>query len=185
MILNSQSKFEIIINKDSSNFYDKHLYIFQYQGIIRTLILDYKFNEKTYLYKTFTNFLLKDKKIFNILKSYYTIIPVPISRKRKKERGYNQCELVSKQIAKQLQIESNTHCLYKKKDILPQSTLDKEGRKINIKGAFEIKNKKTLENKKILLLDDIFTTGSTLNECSRIIKNANPKEICCLTITKD
>lgn len=185
IILKSQAKFEIIENKYNSNFYDKHLYVFQYQGLIRRLLLDYKFNEKAYLYKTFVNFFLKDKKIFNLLKTYDTIIPVPISKNRKKQRGYNQCLLLSKEISKILQIENNNNCLYKKKDILPQSTLNKEERGQNIKGAYEIKNIETIQNKRILLIDDIFTTGSTLNECAKVLKKANPNKIDCLTIAKD
>lgn len=184
-MLKNQSKFEIIENKYNSNFYDNHLYIFQYQGIIRKIILDYKFNEKAYLYKTFVNFLLKDKKFFNILKTYDTIIPVPISKNRKKQRGYNQCLLLSKEISKILQIENNNNCLYKKKDIIPQSTLNKEEREQNIKGAYELKNIETIKNKRILLIDDIYTTGSTLNECAKILKKANPNKIDCLTIAKD
>ena len=183
--MKNQSKFEIIENKYDSNFYDNHLYIFQYQGIIRKLILDYKFNEKIYLYKTFVNFLLKEKNFFDILKSYDTIIPVPISIKRKMQRGYNQCFLIAKEISKQLRIENSSNCLYKNKDILPQSTLNKEEREKNIKGAYELKNIKIIENKKILLIDDVYTTGSTLRECSRILRKGNPEKIDCLTIAKD
>lgn len=185
ILLKNQSKFEIIENKYDSNFYDNHLYIFQYQGIIRKLILDYKFNEKIYLYKTFVNFLLKEKNFFDILKSYDTIIPVPISIKRKMQRGYNQCFLIAKEISKQLRIENSSNCLYKNKDILPQSTLNKEEREKNIKGAYELKNIKIIENKKILLIDDVYTTGSTLRECSRILRKGNPEKIDCLTIAKD
>lgn len=184
-MLKSQSKFEIIKNKYNFNFYENHFYIFQYEGIIRKLILDYKFNEKAYLYKTFVNFLLKDKKFFNILKTYDTIVPVPISKNRKKQRGYNQCLLLSKEISKILQVENNNNCLYKKIDILPQSTLNKEERELNIKGAYEIKNIETIENKRILLIDDIFTTGSTLNECAKVLKKGNPNKIDCFTIAKD
>ena len=68
-LLESQSKFEIQEKKNINLYFDKHLYIFQYEGIIRKLIIDYKFNEKSYLYKTFVNFLLKNKKFFEILKS--------------------------------------------------------------------------------------------------------------------
>ena len=184
-MLEAQAKFEIIDSKFKENFFDTHLFVFEYQGIIRKLILDYKFNEKTYLYKSFVNFLLKNKKFFDILKSYDTIIPVPISRKRKKERGYNQCFLISKEIGKILEIENNDYSLYKCKDIVAQSTLKKEEREQNIKGAYGIRKADKLKDKKILLIDDIYTTGSTLNECARVLKKAKPKEIACLTIAKD
>lgn len=184
-LLESQSKFEIQEKQNINLYFDKHLYIFQYEGIIRKLIIDYKFNEKSYLYKTFVNFLLKNKKFFEILKSYDTIIPVPISKKRKKDRGYNQSTLIAREISKRLKIELNTSCLYKNKDIVAQSTLNREEREQNIKGVYELRNVKELEKKKILLIDDIYTTGSTLNECSKILRKANPKVITCLTMAKD
>ena len=120
------------------------------------------------------------------MKNYDIIIPVPISKKRKRLRGYNQSELIAKMIAKQAKtIECRCDILYKQKDTLPQSSLDKEKRQQNIKNAYYIKNEKTVQNKKILLLDDIYTTGSTANECSKMLKQAGAKEIGVLTLAKD
>lgn len=153
--------------------------------MIRKIILNYKFNDKSYLYKTLVNFLLKNEKFFPILKSYDTIIPVPISQKRRKQRGYNQSELIAKEIAKRLSIDYNNKCLFKTKNIIEQSKLNKEERQSNIQGVYELHNKKLLKDKKILLIDDIYTTGSTVNECSRIIKQAQPKKIDVFTIAKD
>ncbi|MCI8637505.1 MAG: hypothetical protein HFJ36_06810, partial [Clostridia bacterium] len=82
--LEKNAKFEIVQNTNTNYYFQQHLYIFEYQGIIRKAIIDYKFNEKSYFYKTIVNFLLKNKKFFSILKSYDTIIPVPISKKRRK-----------------------------------------------------------------------------------------------------
>ncbi len=174
----------------SKNF-ENHLYIFKYEGIIRNTIIKYKFNEKSYLYKTFVNFLLKNEKFFKILESYDTIIPVPISKKRKKQRGYNQSELIAKELANKLKIDLDISSLCKQKDIIEQSKLSKEERVENIKGAYILKkqnyiqNENVLKDKKIILIDDVFTTGSTANECCRVLKKANPKRIDVLTIAKD
>ncbi|MCI8760296.1 MAG: ComF family protein [Clostridia bacterium] len=153
--------------------------------MIRKIIINYKFNEKSYLYLTIVNFLLKNKKFFKILKCYDTIIPVPISKKRRKERGYNQSELIGKEIAKKVGIDYNSQCLFKTKNIVEQSKLNKEEREKNIQGVYKIEKTKLLENKKILLIDDIYTTGSTVNECSKTLKQANPKQIGVLTLAKD
>ncbi len=153
--------------------------------MIRKIILNYKFKDKSYLYKTIVNFSLKNKKFFQILKSYDTIIPVPISKKRRKERGYNQSELIAREIAKRAEINYNNNSLFKTKNIVEQSKLNKEERQKNIQNAYQLQNGKTLENKKILLIDDIYTTGSTVNECSKTLKQANPKKIGILTIAKD
>ncbi len=183
--LKSKARFEIIKKLKSNNYYEEHLYIFEYKGMIREMIIDYKFNDKAYLYKTIVKFLLKNEKFFSILKSYDTILAVPISKKRNKERGYNQSELIAKEIAKSLLREYNKQCLFKTKNILEQSKLNKEERQKNIQGVYELHRPEILENKKILLVDDIYTTGSTVNECCKILSQANPTKIGVLTIAKD
>jgi len=185
MLLKKQAKFTIEKNEDLKKNFEEHLYIFKYEGLIRKMILNYKFKDKSYLYKTFVNFLLKDKKMFEILQTYDTIIPVPISKKRQKERGYNQSYLIAREITKYTDLKIENNCLFKTKNIIEQSKLNKEERLINIQGVYSIKNKHRLINKKILLLDDIYTTGSTVNECCEILKKSKPKKIGVLTIAKD
>ena len=173
--------------------FEELMYIFKYEGQIRELILDYKFNEKSYMYKTFVNFLLKNKKIFENIKKYDKIIPVPISKKRYKERGYNQSLLIAKEISMQISYETNNNiklelvnnCLIKTKNIIEQSKLNKEDRQHNIQGVYTLKNGSILTNKSILLIDDIYTTGSTLNECSRVLQQAKPNKIGVLVLAKD
>lgn len=166
-------------------YFDELIYYFRYEGIIRKLILDYKFNEKSYLYKTFSSFLTKDEKIFEKIQKYDTIIPVPISKKRKKDRGYNQSMLIAKEISLKTKVNLLNNCLIKTKNIVEQSKLNKEDRLENIQGVYELKNKQIIENKKILLIDDIYTTGSTVNECSKILKQGNPNKIGILVLAKD
>ena len=207
-MLEAEAKFEIDKVDNQEYFFENHLYIFKYEGIIRKLILNYKFNEKSYLYKTFVNFLLKNEKFFKILKSYDTIIPVPVSSKRMNERGYNQSELIANDIVKQITEISSKHildgilstqknniqkikyecvtdCLIKNKNIIEQSKLNKEQRQKNIQGVYILKNKEKLINKKILIIDDIYTTGSTANECCKILQEAKPKKIDVFTVAKD
>ncbi len=166
--------------------YDTHMYVFDYQDMVREKILQYKFQEKTYIYHSFAKIIANDEKICRFLKSYDIIIPVPISKKRKKQRGYNQSEIIAKYLAKQLPlVEYQKDVLYKIKDTSPQSLLDKEKREMNIQGAYYIKNEKKVQNKKIVLFDDIYTTGATVNECSKQLKRAGAKEIGVLTLAKD
>lgn len=166
-------------------YFNEIMYIFKYEGQIRKLIIDYKFNEKSYIYLTFINFLLKNKKIFENIKNYDTIIPVPISKKRLKTRGYNQSLLLAAEIAEQTNLELVNNCLIKTKNIIEQSKLNKEDRRKNIQGVYELKNKKIIEDKKILLIDDIYTTGSTVNECSKILRQGNPNKIGIFVLARD
>lgn len=185
LMLDKHAKFVVEKSQNIDKNFIEHLYIFQYEGIVRRIILNYKFNDKSYLYKTFVNFLLKNKKFFQILKSYDTIIPVPISKKRRKERGYNQSELIAREIAKRIGVGYQNQCLIKVKNIVEQSKLNKEERQKNIQGVYELQQPHKLRDKKILLIDDIYTTGSTVNECSKVLREAKPKKIGVLTIAKD
>lgn len=187
IMLKNEADFSIVTNHNFEKRFAEHLYIFKYEGMIRKIILKYKFQDKAYLYKTFVNFLLKNEKFFQILNSYDTIIPVPISKKRQKERGYNQSFLLGKEIAKWTNLKLENHALIKTRNIVEQSKLNKKDRTQNVQGVYELRDieKNILYNKKLLLLDDIYTTGSTVNECCKILEQAKPKKIGVLTIAKD
>ena len=160
--------------------------MFRYENIIREKIIDYKFNEKAYLYKTFGKIMLKKEKIYRFLEFYDIIIPVPMHKTKKAKRGYNQTELIAKYISKNIKkIQCVDNVLIKVKNTLPQSSLNKKDRFKNIKNAYKIQNKETINNKKILVFDDIYTTGNTVRECSKILKQNGAKEIGILTIAKD
>ncbi len=176
---------EILENRNPYILFDEQISIFSYKSLIRNEILSYKFGEASYLYKTFVNFLIKDQKVFQKIKSYDIIIPVPISKKRKKERGYNQSLLIAKEISKNTNIEIVKNCLYKTKNTIEQSKLNREEREKNAQNVYAIKNEQILENKKILLIDDILTTGNTLNSCSKELKKGKPKKIGVLVLAKD
>lgn len=174
------------IHNYSDSDFSRHFFVFRYEGLIRKALVEYKFKDKPYLYETFVNLLLNDKKVCGFLKSYDIIIPVPISKKRKQNRGYNQCELLAKKLAKNLpNIQLVSDALIKIRDNIPQSSLTKQERITNVKGMYQVKNKEKIQNKKIVLLDDVFTTGSTVAECSKVLKEAGAKEIGVLTLAKD
>ena len=173
-------------NDLSKNFINHH-YFFKYENLIRNQIIALKFQEKPYIYKTITYFLENMQKSFENLKIYDIIITVPISKKRKIERGYNQSYLISKEISKIINVPISKNVLYKIKHTLPQSTLNKEQRGENAKGVYKIKNIKKVQNKKILIIDDIYTTGNTVNECAKILIQEGIKRnnIGVLTLAKD
>lgn len=173
--------------EDKTKNFVEHHYFFKYEDIIRSQILSLKFHQKPYIYKTIAFFLENHQKSFENLKKYDIIIIVPISKKRKKERGYNQSELIAKEIAKIINVQIIKKIIYKIKNTVPQSSLNKRQREENAKGAYEAKNIEKIENKNILIIDDIYTTGNTVNECARVlVQKGIPREnIGVLTIAKD
>lgn len=185
-ILENKLKVTIVNRKNKSDYYEKHIYLFDYKEKIRNLILDYKFNDKSYLYKLFSKIIIKNEKIYGILKNYDIIISVPIHKKRKNKRGYNQSELIAKEIAKSIkEISFENKIIIKEKNNIEQSSLNKKQRSKNVKNVYNVINKQKILNKKIILFDDIYTTGNTVNEISKLLKQNGAKEILVLTIAKD
>ncbi len=173
--------------QDLNKNFIEHSYFFKYENIIRSQILSLKFQEKPYIYKTITYFLKNMQKSFENLKKYDIIIVVPISKQRKKDRGYNQSELIAKEISKTIKVPIAKKILYKTKNTAPQSSLNKIEREKNAKGAYQVTKTTKLCNKKILLIDDIYTTGNTVNECAKMLiqNGARRTDIGVLTIAKD
>lgn len=166
-------------------YFDDLFYCFEYKKLIRNLLLKYKFSDGAYLCNFFANIMIKDKKINEILKKYDIIIPVPMDKTKRAKRGYNQTELITKILSKNNIICENADCLIKIKQTKTQSTLSGEKRAQNVKNAFKLINVNWVKNKKIILFDDICTTGSTANEISKILKEAGAENILVLVIAKD
>ena len=173
--------------KDLSKNFIEHNYFFKYENVIRNQILGLKFQEKPYIYLTIAYFLEKMQKSFENLKKYDIMIIVPISSQRKRDRGYNQSELIAKEISKIIKLPIANKILYKTKNTVPQSSLNKKQREENAKGVYKADNITRIGNKKILLVDDIYTTGNTVNECANILiqKGIKRTDIGVLTIAKD
>ena len=173
------------IEKCRNKYFDYQIKLYKYENIIRDKIIDYKFHEKAYLSATFEKMIIKNEKIYSFLKKYDIILYVPMFKKQEHKRGYNQTYLIAKEIGKTLGIPIEKNNLTKIKDTKKQSTLTKEERKTNVKDAFVIRKSERIVNKKVILFDDIFTTGNTVNECSKVIKMAGAKEVAILTIAVD
>ena len=156
--------------------------ISHHRGIIKELIYLFKYQNKPYL-STFFGEILADYLKEKIFLNFDLIIPIPLHKRRQEERGYNQSELLANVVSKKLNISVDKKSLKRIKNTISQFELNLKQRKDNIKNAFEIKNKGIINGKTILLIEDISTTGTTLEECSRILKKAKAKEVFSLVIS--
>ena len=135
--------------------------------------------------------LLKNKKLCQFIKSYDIILSVPLHKKRLKERGYNQSQLIAKELVKEYNLHNNKKMIYyndviiKTKNIKPQSTKNLKNRIQDVIGIYEIKNKEKIIGKNIIIFDDIYTTGSTANECKKILLEAGANNVGILALAKD
>jgi len=112
------------------------------------------------------------------------MVPVPIHPKKLKERGFNQAEILAEELAKLKGIKLEKKALVKIKNTLPQTRLMAEERAANVKGTFQIKSKERIKGKIILLIDDVYTTGSTLRECSLTLLKGGAKEVRAVTVAQ-
>ncbi|MCK8824168.1 ComF family protein [Fuchsiella alkaliacetigena] len=112
------------------------------------------------------------------------IIPVPVSAKKLKKRGFNQANLLAQEVAKKLDLEVNNEVLKRAVDTVSQSKLSLAERKENVKDIFycEPKQVKEIKEQTLLLVDDIYTTGSTANECAKVLLRAGAAEVKVLTL---
>ena len=173
-------------SKNDTKYFDEHAYIFEYNSIIREKIIQYKFKNRAYLGKMFSEFFIKNEKICGFFKKYDIIIPVPMTNKKIKERGYNQTEIIAKIISQNIpNITIQNNILIKYKDNKIQSQLNKKQRQLNVQNVYKLNNKEIIKEKNILIFDDIYTTGATCNECAKILREAQPQKIGIITIAKD
>lgn len=108
------------------------------------------------------------------------LIPIPLSRQRLRERGYNQTELIAECLTEICTL--NTKSLKRIRNTESQTTKNKEERTLNLKDAFVIKNKELILNKNIILLDDVVTTGSTLNEAKETLLKNGAKNVLAIAV---
>jgi len=112
------------------------------------------------------------------------IIPVPLHRRRRWERGFNQAEVVAREIGKRAGITLARNVLRKIRNSPPQTTLEREERAENVREAFAVVRKEFLRGKVILLVDDVYTTGSTMGECARILLQEGAAEVRAITVAQ-
>ncbi|MBQ9685779.1 MAG: ComF family protein [Oscillospiraceae bacterium] len=141
-----------------------------YQGTVREALLRYKFNGVTAYGRIFADFMAKS--IDEIDFSCDIITWVPLSKRRLRKRGYDQAQILAEELAKRLELPCG-RLLEKRIDNKPQSaTGDAEKRKENARGVYACPDVEAVRGKRILLVDDIVTTGATLAECARVLKAA-------------
>ncbi|MFN3784934.1 MAG: ComF family protein [Spirosomataceae bacterium] len=110
------------------------------------------------------------------------LLPVPMHPKKLRKRGYNQAEIFANGLTKSLQIETITNILVKTRETVSQTKENKQERFENIKGSFEIKDEKAIVGKNIGIVDDVLTTGATLEEIAQMLKKAGVAKVFIITI---
>ncbi len=155
-----------------------------YEGALQQAIHLFKFERRIYLAKFLIQIIINNIPSDCNIADYDYIIPIPIHKQRLNERGFNQSYILSKGISKKHKVEVSTDVLIRRRNTSPQSSLDRDKRLQNIIGAFELSNEEQIQGKKILLFDDVFTTGATVSEAVNVLWSADPTEVDVLTLAR-
>lgn len=153
---------------------------FHYEGKIRESICDFKFRGRKSYSKFFAENISKVLLLEDKIEDFDYITAVPLSKQRYKERGYNQAEIVAKDLSKIINVKY-FDILKKIKNNKIQHTLNLEERSENVKGVYDIQERIDIKNKKVILCDDIITSGNTLSECVKMLLKLGAKEVICIT----
>ena len=155
-----------------------------YDDASRKLILGFKHNDRTYAAKALAVWMHRAGGEF--LATIDALVPVPLHRWRLFHRRYNQSALLAQQIGKMAQKPVLPDALKRVRDTPPQGHLKRKERQENVKGAFAVdaRHKNDVEGKTFVLIDDVMTTGATVNECSRVLLKAGAKQVHVLTLSR-
>lgn len=149
----------------------------------RPLLLNFKFHDKTENAKVLAQWLyVAGHDIWQ--QGADVLIPVPLHRARLRHRKYNQSALLCKELSKLVNLPVDYSSLIRCKNTKPQVEFSGRNRKRNVKNAFAVKDKQSLQGKRVVVIDDIMTTGSTLKECAEELLKAGAKSVDTLTVAR-
>jgi competence protein ComFC len=156
-----------------------------YRGKLKDLILLFKYQKfkvlgeklASYMYRS----LLPDEALWWDLDA---VIPVPLHKARKRKRGFNQSYELARYLADFKGLELLENALIKKVNVPPQTSLPAEQRKINNKGAYKVVAPQKIKGKILLLVDDVYTTGATVSECSSVLLKSGAREVRVATLAQ-
>lgn len=163
--------------------FDQSWGAFLYTGTMQRLIHLFKYGHKTGLRHFFTDQILSFVESYHIdVSQADCLVPIPLHPARLRERGYNQSRLIAELIAQELRVPVISHNLIRTRHTPNQARLTQKERWTNIQAAFKIKNPKEFRGKKILIIDDLYTTGATISEAARLLKAAGADEVKALVL---
>ncbi|MDP8247564.1 MAG: ComF family protein [Candidatus Tritonobacter lacicola] len=158
---------------------------FVYEGPVKELIHVFKYSGRAYLAGFFAAAIADAMKGRVEVSGEEVVVPVPIHRARLRGRGYNQAGEIARRLAGLLGLKVELKVLRRLTQPAFQVGLTRSQRRENIKGCFRVADRRTVKNRRFFLVDDVYTTGSTLDECSRVLLRAGAESVIAITAARD
>jgi len=153
-----------------------------YEDPLQEAIHQWKYEQKITFNPIFGEWMAQGLARYWDARQIDLLIPVPLHRQRLRERGFNQALLLVEELSRRAGIPYRKRVLRKKNPTTPQVNLSGAEREKGVRGSFHILDRKALEGKSILLVDDVYTTGATVNECSKVLLAGGAKRVDVLTL---
>ncbi len=161
-------------------YFDKAISVFEYNDASKKIVLKFKNGDTTYISGLLAGWMYRAAK--EEFSKADIIIPVPINFWKRLKRKYNQSELLARELSKLSGIKYEPDFLKKIKETKPQEGLNRKQRLKNLAGSFGMKE--NMYEKNVILVDDVFTTGATANECSKVLKKHGAKNVIVVTLAR-
>jgi len=156
----------------------------KYEGEFKEAITRFKYKEKVTLGEKLGQLMAEVTYPDLSMDAYDLLIPVPLHPKRLRERGFNQAVLLAQQVSRRHRIPVDLFSLRRHRITESQVNLGLSERRRNVRGAFTFNIVKKLKDKSVLLIDDVYTSGATVNECARVLRKAGAVQVDVLTLAR-
>jgi ComF family protein len=164
-------------------YFDKARSVALYDGLLRDMLHRFKYEGRLNLGEALSRILVDN--LPNDLDGFDLVLPVPLHIEKLRKREYNQSVILGIGLATRLRIPLDPFTLRKIRETRPQFEIENEDeRRRNVKGAFSVVDGRKIKKKSILLIDDVFTTGSTVNECARVLFESGAFRVQVLTLMR-
>jgi len=157
---------------------------FRYEGIARELILQLKLGKQTFFALPMSRYLIEHLETHRLPVAVDAVVPVPLHWRRALKRGFNQSQLIAEQVAGHFRLPLQNRCLRRKRATPSQTAAGKQQRMENMRGVFAVRKNARIAGKRLLLIDDVLTTGATCAECSRMLIEGGAKAVYVATVAR-
>lgn len=164
--------------------FDKAISVFQFDKMIQNLIHDLKYDEMTKVANLFGKLTEDYLRKFNPFESVDIVSPVPLHKVKKRARGFNQSQLLTAEISRRMNWQHEPNLIQRSRFTETQTKLGRTDRQKNVFGAFSLDPRQSIVHKNILIVDDVFTTGATVNSISSLLKQNGADQVFVLTIAR-
>jgi len=156
----------------------------RYDGAVGSMIRKLKYRQETWLSVDLGKLLDVSLKVYYDDLDIDAVASVPLYHRRQRERGYNQAALLARVLAKKLGKSLLTRCLFRTRPTATQTNLTAEQRISNVRDAFSVRWRRWVQGRRLLLVDDVMTTGATVNECARVLKSGGAARVYVLSVAR-